>query len=92
MRFAASLWLFGVLGALALGVVLALGGVLGQRAVRRFGDAPLVIALLTARAGGRRAFKGVLLVLSLCLAFFALARAAVRAGHPSSCPRRISTW
>ena len=73
MRFAESLWLFGVLGALALGVVMALGGVLGQRAVRRFGDAALVTSLFTARPGGRRAFKAVLVVLSLCLAFFALA-------------------
>jgi Ca-activated chloride channel family protein len=73
VRFAESLWLFGVLGALALGVVMALGGVLGQRAVRRFGDTPVVIALFTARPGGRRALKAVLVVLALSLAFFSLA-------------------
>jgi len=73
VRFAESLWLFGVLGALALGVGMALGGVLGQRAVRRFGEAPVVMALLTARPGGRRALKAVLIVLSLSLAFFSLA-------------------
>ncbi|HEX6765933.1 MAG TPA: vWA domain-containing protein, partial [Polyangiaceae bacterium] len=73
MRFAESIWLFGVLGALALAVVMALGGVLGQRAVRRFGEAPVVLALFTARPGGRRALKSVLIVLSLCLAFVSLA-------------------
>jgi Ca-activated chloride channel family protein len=73
VRFAESLWLFGVLAALALGVVMALGGVLGQRAVRRFGETPVVTALFTARPGGRRALKAVLIVLSLCLAFFSLA-------------------
>lgn len=73
MRFAESLWLFGVLAALALGVVMALGGVLGQRAVRRFGDVPVVTALFTARPGGRRALKAVLVVLALSLAFFSLA-------------------
>jgi Ca-activated chloride channel family protein len=73
VRFAESIWLFGVLGALALGVVMALGGVLGQRAVRRFGEAAVVTALFTARPGGRRALKAVLVVLALCLAFVALA-------------------
>ncbi len=73
MRFAESIWLFGVLGALALGVVMALGGVLGQRAVRRFGEAEVVTALFTARPGGRRALKAALVVLCLCLAFVALA-------------------
>lgn len=73
MRFAESIWLFGVLGALALAVVMALGGMLGQRAVRRFGEAAVVTALFTARPGGRRALKAVLIVLSLALAFVALA-------------------
>jgi Ca-activated chloride channel homolog len=73
VRFAESIWLFGVLGALALGVVMALGGVLAQRAVRRFGEVRVVMALFTARPGGRRALKSVLIVLSLCLAFVALA-------------------
>jgi Ca-activated chloride channel family protein len=48
--------------------------VLSLRAVRRFGDEQLVFELATARAGGRRALKGVLLVLSLGLAFVALAQ------------------
>jgi Ca-activated chloride channel family protein len=74
VRFAAELWLFGALGALLVGVLLAVGAVLSQRAVRRFGEEKLVLELATARAGGRRAFKGVLLVLSLGLAFVALAQ------------------
>jgi Ca-activated chloride channel family protein len=74
VRFAASIWLLGALGALAVGVLLVVGAVLSQRAVRRFGDEKLVLELATARAGGRRALKGVLLVLSLGLAFVALAQ------------------
>jgi Ca-activated chloride channel homolog len=74
VRFAASVWLLGALGALAVGVLLIVGAVLSQRAVRRFGDEKLVLELATARAGGRRALKAVLLVLSLGLAFVALAQ------------------
>ncbi|HWP07443.1 MAG TPA: VWA domain-containing protein [Polyangiaceae bacterium] len=74
MRFAASVWLLGALGALGVGVLLIVGAILAQRAVKRFGEEKLVLELATARAGGRRAFKGVLLVLSLGLAFVALAQ------------------
>jgi len=74
VRFAESLWLLGTLFALGVGALLALGGVLATRAVRRFGDEPVVLALTTARAGGRRALKGVLLVLSLALLFASLAQ------------------
>ena len=74
MRFAASVWLLGALGALGVGVLLVLGAILSLRAVRRFGEEKLVLELATARAGGRRAFKGVLLVLSLALSFLALAQ------------------
>jgi len=74
VRFAASIWLLGALGALGVGVLLVVGAVLSLRAVRRFGDEQLVFELATARAGGRRALKGVLLVLSLGLAFVALAQ------------------
>jgi Ca-activated chloride channel family protein len=66
--------LLGALGALGVGVLLVIGAVLSQRALRRFGDEKLVLELATARAGGRRALKGVLLVLSLSLAFVALAQ------------------
>ncbi len=74
MRFAESMWLFGALFALALGALLAVGGVLGRRALKRFGDEPVVLELATARAGGRRALKGVLLVLALGLFFVSLAQ------------------
>jgi Ca-activated chloride channel family protein len=74
VRFAASAWLLGALGALFVGVLLVVGAVLSQRALRRFGDEKLVLELATARAGGRRALKGVLLVLALALAFVALAQ------------------
>jgi Ca-activated chloride channel family protein len=67
-------WLLGALGALAVGALLILGAILAQRAVKRFGEEKLVLELATARAGGRRALKGVLLVLSLGLAFVALAQ------------------
>jgi len=74
VRFAASIWLLGALGALGVGALLVVGAILAQRAVKRFGDEKLVLELATARAGGRRAFKGVLLVLALGLAFVALAQ------------------
>jgi len=74
VRFADSIWLLGALGALGVGVLLVVGAVLSQRALRRFGDEKLVAELATARAGGRRALKGVLLVLALALAFVAVAQ------------------
>jgi Ca-activated chloride channel family protein len=74
VRFADSIWLFGALGALGVGVLLVVGAFLRRKAVRRFGDEALVLGLATAQAGGRRAFKGVLLVLSLSLAFVSLAQ------------------
>ncbi len=74
MRFADPLWLFGALGALGVGVLLVLGAYLRQKAVRRFGDEALVLGLATAKSGGRRAFKGVVLVLALSLAFVSLAQ------------------
>jgi Ca-activated chloride channel family protein len=74
VRFAAAVWLFGALGALGVGVLLVLGAYFRQKAVRRFGDEALVLGLSTAKAGGRRAFKGVVLVLSLSLAFVSLAQ------------------
>ena len=74
MKFAVPVWLFG--GTLALLVALALivGGVLLSRNVKRFGDEALVRGLLTANPSGRRALKGVLLVLAVGLAFVALAQ------------------
>ena len=73
MRFAVPNWLFGSVLAIVLAVGLIAGGVLLGRSVKRFGDEALVRGLLTANSSGRRAFKGVLLVLGVALAFIALA-------------------
>jgi Ca-activated chloride channel family protein len=73
VRFAAPFWLFGTLLALLVAVVLAAGGFLLLRSVKRFGDEKLVLPLVTGRPGGRRALKGGLLVTAVALAFLALA-------------------
>ncbi len=74
MRFAAPLFLLGTLLALAVGALLIVGALLLVRARRRFGDDARVTALVSGRTGPRRAFKGVLLVLALALAFLAAAQ------------------
>ena len=74
MRFAAPLWLFGTLLALAVAALLVAGSVLRSRNLRKFGNEQLVSGLLTAQAGGRRALKGVLCVLAVALAFIAAAQ------------------
>jgi Ca-activated chloride channel family protein len=72
MRFAAPYWLFGSGLALLVAAVLAAGGFLLLRSVKRFGDEKLVLGLVTGRPGGRRALKGGLLVTAVALAFVAL--------------------
>jgi Ca-activated chloride channel family protein len=74
VNFAAPLFLIGAALALLVGALLVWGGVLGARAVARFGDPERVRALLTADPAKRRAWKGVLLVLAVALAFVAAAR------------------
>lgn len=74
MRFADFPWLFGIAYALAVGVMLIAGGLLLVRAMRRFGDESLVLALATSRTGARRATRSILLVFALSAAFVALAR------------------
>jgi Ca-activated chloride channel family protein len=74
MRFADFPWLFGVVYALAVGVMLATGGLLLVRAMRRFGDEQLVLNLATSRTGARRATRSILYVFALALAFVALSR------------------
>lgn len=74
MKFENPTWLLGVFLALAVGGLLLLGAHRGQRALRRFGEPALMGGLLTASPGGRRAFKGVVLVLSLIGCFVALAQ------------------
>jgi len=74
VKFAVPVWLFGTGLSLVVALVLIAGGVLLTRNVKRFGDDALVRGLLTANPSGRRAFKGVLIVLAVALAFIALAQ------------------
>src|SRR6187402_2269864 len=74
MKFAVPVWLFGSALALLVALALIVGGVLLSRSVKRFGDEALVHGLLTANPRGRRALKGVLLVLAVALSFLALAQ------------------
>lgn len=74
MKFAVPDWLFGSTLAVLVAIALIVGGVLASRNVKRFGDEALVHGLLTANPRGRRALKGVLLVLAVGLAFLALAQ------------------
>ena len=73
MRFAEPWWLFGAALALLVAVFYILGGVRLLAALKRFGEPDTLRSLVTARAGGRRATKGALVVLSVVLAFFAIA-------------------
>jgi Ca-activated chloride channel homolog len=74
VKFAVPVWLFGTSLALVVALVLVAGGILLSRNVKRFGDEALMRGLITANPSGRRAFKGVLLVLALGLSFIALAQ------------------
>ncbi len=74
MKFAAWPWLFGTGVAGVVAVLLVVSAVLLLRARRRFGDDERMSALITSSTGGRRAFKGVLLVLALAFAFLAAAQ------------------
>jgi Ca-activated chloride channel family protein len=74
VKFAEPLWLLGTLLALLVGGLLVLGAFKGVRALRRFGEERPVEALLTAKAGSRRAVKGALSVLALAASFVALAQ------------------
>jgi Ca-activated chloride channel family protein len=71
VRFAAPIWLFGTGFALLVAALFVAGSILRHRQLKQFGDEALVSGLLTAQAGGRRAFKGVLCVLAVALAFVA---------------------
>ena len=74
MNFAAPWFLLGTVLALAIGALLVLGGLAATRSVARFGDPERVRALVTADPAKRRAWKGVLLVLAVALAFVAAAQ------------------
>lgn len=73
MKLSEPLWLIGAVLSMAIAGLFIFGGVLLVRAVRRFGDEDRVEALVTTKAGGRRALKGILVVLTTLLAFVALA-------------------
>lgn len=74
MRFANPFWLLGTALAAAVAALLVLGAWLLLRSVRRFGDEPRVLALVTARASTRRVIQGLLTVLAVASAFITLAR------------------
>lgn len=74
MRFAHPIWLFGTTLAVGVGLMLVAGAFLLVRSMRRFGDEARVTALMTDRPAGRRALKGVLLVIAVALGFVALAQ------------------
>ncbi len=74
MKFAVPQWLLGTGLAILVALALIAGGILLTRNVKRFGNELLVRALLTANPSGRRAFKGVLVVLAVALSFVALAQ------------------
>jgi Ca-activated chloride channel family protein len=74
VNFAEPLFLLGTALALLVGALLVLGGLAAARSVARFGDPERVRALVTADPAKRRAWKGVLLVLAVALAFVAAAR------------------
>jgi Ca-activated chloride channel family protein len=70
-------WIFlpiGIAVAVAVGLLLVLGGFRARRAVVDFGDAVRVRALGTYDAVRRRGYKGVLLVAAVVVAFVAAAR------------------
>lgn len=74
MNFAAPWMLLGTALALLVGALLVVGGVSANRAAARFGDPTRVRALTTADPAKRRAWKGVLLVAAVALAFVAAAQ------------------
>jgi Ca-activated chloride channel homolog len=74
VSFAAPYFLLGALFALAIGALLLFGSVALRRAVKRFGEPERVYSLQTADASKRRAYKGLLLVVAVALAFVAAAR------------------
>jgi Ca-activated chloride channel family protein len=75
MKLAAYGYLIGgVAVALVVGLLLVLGGFRVGRALKRFGREQQVRGLRTYDATNRRAWKGVLLVLAVLLAFFAAAQ------------------
>lgn len=73
MRFAEPIWLFGTILAVVVAGLFIWGGIHLLGDVKRFGLPSAVEKLITSKTGGRRAFKASLTVLSVALAFVALA-------------------
>jgi Ca-activated chloride channel homolog len=73
VKFSEPLWLLGALLAVVVAGLYVFGGVRLLAALRRFGQPEQVSKLLTARAGGRRALKGGLVVVAVAFSFVALA-------------------
>jgi Ca-activated chloride channel family protein len=74
VRFAEPFWLLGTLLAAVVGLLLVLGGWLLLRSVRRFGDEPRVLDLVTARASTRRVVQGLMTVVAVASTFVAMSR------------------
>jgi Ca-activated chloride channel homolog len=74
VSFASPYFLFGAGLAIPVAVLLVLGALSASRSVRRFGDPDRITALTTSDPAKRRAWKGVLLVVAVALAFLAAAR------------------
>ncbi len=74
MRFAADIWLWGVLFSLLLAGIFVGQGLRLTRAKRVFGQEERVNDLLTSRTGGRRAFSAIVTCLAVAIAFVAAAQ------------------
>lgn len=74
MRFAADVWLWGVLCSLLLGLIFMGQGFRLARARSTFGDNAQVGQLLTSKTGSRRAISAVLCCLAVAFAFLAAAQ------------------
>jgi Ca-activated chloride channel family protein len=75
LAFPGALWLaLGILAVATFSGVLVWASMRRARAEKRFGEPKLVAGLVTYDATGRRAVKGVLLVVALALALIAFAR------------------
>ncbi len=74
MNFAAPYFLFGTALAIPIALLLVLAGLRIGRSVQVFGDPDRIHALTTFDPAKRRAWKGVLLVAAVALAFLAAAR------------------
>lgn len=73
MRFAESIWLLGMFGALGLGLLLGLTAFRQSRALASFAQKAQLDVLVTSRPTIRRTLAGILLIAAVALAFLAAA-------------------